>query len=443
MIPSRLEKLFTNHKLIIFFNFLVAFVIATSVSVDQQSKNFIKLLVAAGILVTFFCRNDLRRHLMERDLGVFAVLACFYLSVLLSISLNPLNEHTLHNVEVLSIGLTSIFVWNLLIVIRFRADFFWWGVTLCAISAGLYSLLQLLLHGIDARAGGSSGKAIMFGDIALISGLMSVAASNHFKARTNYLRYVPHISILMGVIASTLSGSRGGWIFVPVAIIIMLYHQRFLHPDKPYLSPKMMLSTIAVVAGIGVIIVTTTDFTQRAEDAYTEIHSYVTEDSTTAGMTSIGQRFEMWRAAIIAFTDAPIVGIGPGAFEGYLKKLADDNVINKVVAHAIPTPEGGKPHSHAHNEYLNTLATRGLLGLGSVLAVFILSFTRFLRISKSTSPMRSDFGLAGMLLVSGYMVFSLTESVLYHMMTANFFFLTTVSLLYLSRQQTTPASIQD
>ena len=442
MITSRIEKALLNHRLAAFLNFTAAFVIAASVSVDQQSKNFIKLLVVAGIAVTFFCRTELRRHPTERDWSAFAVFGFFYLSVLLSISLNPINPHTLHNAGVMAIGLTSLFIWNLFVVTRFRDDHFWWGITLCATTAGVYSLFDLALHGVDARAGGSAGKAIMFGDIALISGLISVAAIHHFKTYAVYLRYLPHISVLMGIVASMLSGSRGGWVFIPIALVIMLIHQYVLKPDKPAVSPKKLLSTIAVVAGIGAIIVVETNFTQRMEEAYIEIHDYVEEDSTAAGMTSLGQRFEMWRAAIIAFTESPYVGIGPGAFEAYLNKLAANGTINKAVARAIPTETGHKPHSHAHNEYLNTLATRGLLGLGAVLAVFVVSFAKFFNLSRSSSARRSDFGLAGMLLVAGYMVFSISESVLYHMMTTNFFFLTAVSLLFLARKQNLSDSIR-
>ena len=130
MITSRIEKALLNHRLAAFLNFTAAFVIAASVSVDQQSKNFIKLLVVAGIAVTFFCRTELRRHPTERDWSAFAVFGFFYLSVLLSISLNPINPHTLHNAGVMAIGLTSLFIWNLFVVTRFRDDHFWWGITL-------------------------------------------------------------------------------------------------------------------------------------------------------------------------------------------------------------------------------------------------------------------------------------------------------------------------
>ena len=127
---------------------------------------------------------------------------------------------------------------------------------------------------------------------------------------------------------------------------------------------------------------------------------------------------------------------------GLISIFCENGTVNKVVARAILTKNGYKPHSHAHNEYLNTLATRGLLGLGAVLAVFVVSFAKFFNLSRSSSTRRSDFGLAGMLLVTGYMVFAISESVLYHLMTTNFFFLTSVSLLFLARKQTPPDSIR-
>ncbi|MGD8587226.1 MAG: hypothetical protein PVG22_00205, partial [Chromatiales bacterium] len=158
-----LEKAISDRRFKLFFNFIIAFVLAAAVTIDQQSKNLIKLLVVAGLLVTFFNWRDIKRHASEFDAGSLVVLFLYFLGIILAIAANPINDDTLHDLRIMSIGFTSIFIWSLMISIRFRADFFWWGIMLCAISSGGYALVELYHYGIDHRAVGSSNKWIMFG----------------------------------------------------------------------------------------------------------------------------------------------------------------------------------------------------------------------------------------------------------------------------------------
>jgi O-antigen ligase len=191
----------------------------------------------------------------------------------------------------------------------------------------------------------------------------------------------------------------------------------------------------AVLCGGLVLILTLTDATNRLGIAYENIDAYLTHPSDAAGRTSLGQRFEMWRAALDAFQEAPLLGIGPGLFDEHLARLAKNGKVNISVAMHWKKGDEYQPYSHAHSEFFNTLATRGMVGIVTVLVLFAYLLHTFNGVAKSNHLDRSSVGLAGVLLVSGYLVFSLSEAVLYHAITANFFFLCVVSLLYLARRQ--------
>jgi O-antigen ligase len=218
-----------------------------------------------------------------------------------------------------------------------------------------------------------------------------------------------------------------------VALAIMLF---FLHWKKYYpITLKRLAIVVILLAGGMALLFGFTNAGKRLELAYQETYNYITQASESKRITSMASRFEMWHAALAAFREAPVFGIGPGTFDDYLARLAKVHEVNRQVAEAWKVGEKYHPHTHAHNEYLNTLATRGIVGLGTLLLLFAYFLGKFIRLASSADRTRSSLGLAGILLLTGYLVFSLSESVLYHAMTANFFFLCLVSLLYLSRKR--------
>jgi O-antigen ligase len=434
-IHSALEKAFSDRRFKLLFSFVIAFVLAAAVTIDQQSKNFIKLLAVAGLLVTLLNWREIKRHAGEFHLGSVVALLLYFFAILLAITANPINQDTFHDLRIMSIGFTSIFIWGLLISIRFRADFFWWGILLCAISSGGYALVEVYHYGIDHRAVGSSNKWVMFGDIALISGLLSMAAINHFKHKSTLWKWLPYFAAGMGLIASFLSGTRGGWIYLPLAGIIFLIHHSRQRQLRSLFNLKHLTLLVLILGVVGIAVFSYTKVPERISIAYQEIHGYMTDRSASTGRTSIGQRFEMWRAVFIVAQEKPLFGLGPGGFKQHLQALADADVVNQIIANAIPGGQGHTPHSHAHNEYFNTLATRGLVGLITLMGVFLLPLLHFFAVAKSPDPLQSDIGLAGIILVTGYMVFALSESVLYHQITGNFYFLALVSLLFLANRQ--------
>jgi len=426
------EKIVSSDAFKLFFSFTIAFVIAAAITIDQQSKNLVKLLVVAGLFAVLLNWHEIKRHTTECDKRAVWALGLYFLGILLAIAANPINEDTWHDLKTMSIGFTSILIWCLMISIRFRADYFWWGVVLCAISAGIYALIEVGLYGVTHRAVGSSGKWIMFGDVAMMSGVISIAAVSQFRKYQSPVRLIPIAASVLGITASVLSGTRGAWLFFPLAAVIVLFF--FYRKGRLQLTWKTTAVISLLFFGVLASAVAFTNATERLEKAYAEVHNYFTQPSDAAGRTSLGQRFEMWRAALDAFKQAPIFGIGPGHFDDHLAELAAENRVNQQVAEAWVTGDEPHPHSHAHNEFLNTLATRGLVGIITEALLFIFMINAFMNSARSEESMQSSVGLAGILLVSGYLIFSLSESVLYHAITANFFFLCLVSLLYLSRK---------
>lgn len=96
-----------------------------------------------------------------------------------------------------------------------------WGLAAGACGASISAVIAVLGHGAGFRAQGVTGVSIAFGDLSLVSGFLG--ASLLLGVRRRYARFGACISVAAGLAASTLSGSRGGWIAVPILALVLVY----------------------------------------------------------------------------------------------------------------------------------------------------------------------------------------------------------------------------
>lgn len=318
-----------------------------------------------------------------------------------------------------------------LVTLRLRPDWFWLTIAATALLSGLFALWEMhtlseayrLATGLDYRAGGSKGKAIPFGDIAtLTAALSALAGCVYWRIRPRWV-WLFGIAALGGVYASLASGTRGAWIFLPTALVVI---GGYLLQQYPARRRAILLAMLGLTL-IGASALAQSDqLRERVARAFSEMQGYVPGASVPEG-NSLGERFEMWRAAWMAFQEQPLLGIGVGQLNGYFKEAAKTGRISSAIADF----DQGAGHTHAHNDYLHALGTRGLLGLGSLLLLYLAPLAAFVRASSNSST--RPLGYAGILVMLGYMQFSLTDSILLTRMTAGFFVLLCCWLLALTR----------
>lgn len=119
---------------------------------------------------------------------------------------------------------------------------------------------------------------------------------------------------------------------------------------------------------------------------------------------SVGGRFEMWRAAWHIFRQYPLLGAGTGSFRKELDRwVRMGDVSPKVLS-----------YDHPHNDYLNALSSWGLLGLLLYLLTMIYPLRIFVRSLLSGEVSRKAAGFAGVIMISGLLIFGLTETMFTH-----------------------------
>ncbi len=248
------------------------------------------------------------------------------------------------------------------------------------------------------RATGFVTSAIPFGAIALSIGLMSLAGLPWANAQSKYRRLwqaIVYIGFVAGSYASLKSGARGSWIALgPVAILFILSLGR-----KLSLRAHVLLFLCVLAA-----ILLTIQFNGTAQNRYRlaikQFDSYITQHDVF--QSSVGERLEAWRAALINIAERPLTGWSQKEYQAQLETQVSRQEIAPEVADL----------ANVHNNYLEIWISQGISGLLALLWLFLFSFTRFFRHIREDHPEQRSFALAGAVLVTSFACYGLTHVIL-------------------------------
>jgi O-antigen ligase len=294
---------------------------------------------------------------------------------------------------------------SLILLVRPLPRYFWIGIFVGTIGAATLALIQRFFM-LMPRAEGFS-MPITFGDIAMAMGLMSLASVQPF-AKTRWAA-LPYISFIAGLVASILSGSRGGWLALLLSFIPLYSYGRFALGRR-----IIVIFCVAVLLISGAIYLPQTGVQGRLLDVSREITLYRNGNPNT----SVGARLEMWKGAWLLFREHPLMGVGRIHYNAGMRDLIGRGVIDPTM----------RDYRHAHNEWLHALATEGIFGAIALLALYgapILFFTRQLR----QDGLHRPYALAGLLLILSYIDFGLTQVMFAHHVSSAFYAVTVCALI--------------
>jgi len=196
---------------------------------------------------------------------------------------------------------------------------------------------------------------------------------------------------LLALAAVILSGSRGAYVGM-IAMLVVWVLISLRHWQRPGAILLLLLSVIGAYHSVDSI-------KERVDKAASEIETYLSIDYLEAydgAVIGNVHRLEIWRTAILIFKDAPVVGIGRGNYE---------HVADEYVAKGLVHPMGAKA-GHAHNAYLDVLASRGIIGFVVFMAMLLYPLYYFYS-TRRLSPFSAMLGLTHII---GFMTFSMTDA---------------------------------
>lgn len=279
-----------------------------------------------------------------------------------------------------------------------REQWLWFGTIMGAIGAFALAVYERKVLGFG-RAQGSE-HPIMFGNTGMLLGLLSFVSATYFLANKRYIWLaLTVVAGLCGIGASVLSASRGGWVALPLIGFFLLWQSRFLLGRK--LVWGVCIASVMLVAVA--VIVPQTGIKDRIAEAIGDVVKY--HDGTDK-TTSVGLRFEMWKASLSMFEESPLVGVGEYGSVAVKERLVAEGAISQDVLH----------YSHSHNEYINALGLTGIVGFVFLMAVYLIPLQLFLKKMRqypNNWNIRS-FAMAGALVPMCYMDFGLSQVMFSH-----------------------------
>ena len=224
----------------------------------------------------------------------------------------------------------------------------------------LYALVYdaMLIHEHPVRGEGLLETPISRGNMGMLWGLLALIS---FFGLTGWAwRAMALVGFLSGLMLSLLSGSRGGWGALLLGVFLLsLYLYRYKRQYFWWLIGAVVLAVLAVF-----VFWERLPVGSRIQQTLNSIHAYMNGNPHT----SLGYRFEMWKAAWMAFMEKPLFGWGFGNFDKFfLEYLREGLVAGKATG-----------WGHAHNDYLFVLSELGIVGFILVVGFFAYPFVRML-----------------------------------------------------------------
>ena len=282
-----------------------------------------------------------------------------------------------------------------------------WGVVLGALSAGCWGYYQKLYLGIPRVWGGTPNLINAFGVIGLILGILSVSLMQPLWRQRWYWGLVTLVSLGMGLLAAYASGTKGGWIALPLLFWVLVDLL-----ERPTITKRFIVMVVVLSAAL--LIYWWSPFVQsRVDGVIPSIYNYFAHGEIYDG--SAGIRLGLWHGAVLIFLDNPLWGAGVGTFKEQLAHYYQLGLLPKTPALLTHTP---------HSQFFEAIAERGIIGPIMVFGIY-LTFIMHCRYHLVTNK---PLAITGILLAFGFIDFGLVD-IIWDVNMAGVFFTTMMMLV--------------
>ncbi len=272
-----------------------------------------------------------------------------------------------------------------------------WGCALGAIGAGAWAVdsnLHMTINDLN-RLGNDYTNPIPYGNTALLLGFLSVMTirwdeyPNVLAKRVGIA--IKLLGLVSGVYASYLSGTRGGWLAIPLFLVLCSLNFGWVRRRRHWLAAAVvavmaMSALLASPLGRERVMATRSDIVQLSEGS----NAY----------SSIGARLQLWRASIRLFETHPLLGVGKGHLEASLRDMANKGDVPDFIV-----------NQRAHSEFFSTISELGALGVVCLALIYFGPLVYFVRYRKSPHRDVSTAAYCGIAVSGSVIIFGLSIDV--------------------------------
>ncbi|MEY4505910.1 MAG: hypothetical protein RL297_488 [Pseudomonadota bacterium] len=288
---------------------------------------------------------------------------------------------------------------------RWNAESWLISVAMGALLAFVFAAYQVFEQNI-ARAMGSVGNPIPFGNTAIVLGAVALVAGVMFPFEGDRARWKRRFVLLAGTAgagASLLSGSKGGWLSLFIIGLTLAYLATHQWPMWRRHLAGLTVAVSLVVAGL-------------------LAPSHVVKDRVASGLkggwhwvqtgevteSSVSMRFEMWKLSLRMIVEEPWWGHGSVGARERWHVLLDEGQAHPALVNLV---KANPKFSTADNEILGALKGGGLFGMLGLLAGYVGVWMAFWVWRKYEDAQIKALTTIGLLLVPMYLEFGLSVSV--------------------------------
>lgn len=287
--------------------------------------------------------------------------------------------------------------------------------------AVLFVHLGPTIERADGRLSVYSVDLLTFGSMSLTFGLLSlvcIGVFSPFRSKTSLLFLFGFFS---GLYLSVCSGSRTGWLALPVVIVLWgVYAFR-----KNYIAVFVCLALLFCFIILSYVKVQPVRL--RINNAIHDVKSY--RWSGPNAETSLGERISFYRIGFSLFLQRPASGWGDRGFANSIRE-------SDSYQFASQSTREGVIRCGFHNEIMTNAIRSGIWGALSSLLLFVVPGLVFIRALCSQADLTKKYGLLGLsyvvcIFISSMSteVFNLKYTASFHALMLSFLMATTLSMM--------------
>lgn len=302
---------------------------------------------------------------------------------------------------------------------RLDTRILWAGFSLTAIGFGMACIVQHFGQGIDRAYSLDGGASTSIEFATLMLGLALTSLVQLLRVRMGWAGRCLHgAALLLGAYGGLLTQSRGPLVAFALALIGLLALKSIL--SRRWRWCLGGVAAFVVAAAIGM-----TSLHGATLKRFTAIDQQIAVANTGQVDGSVSARVGMWRTAIRALSERPLVGVGIGRFKAYMDAEIAAGRTDPAVAR----------YNNPHDMYLGAAAAGGMPGLLVLLAMFLVPLGFFARGVIAGRGTTSAADWAGLAIVVLYMLCAVTDSVFYRIMTQSFYYMLVLGLAVLAAHE--------
>lgn len=363
-------------------------------SIQQSTLITVSLLMAsAAVTLIYYLLFD--NHMSERHFSNMFYPTIFFAIILPSIKI----EKNDNKIILISVVISSL------------------------IMAGSGILDYYFSQSSDHRTSGFLNLPIIYASCVVI--MTSWTSVYFFKALSKKEWLMASITFFVlssGITAIVFTGSRGP-IIVNVIILIALF-VNFLNSipsKKQKISYSLFILSIFTIIALSIPQSKLDNLQDRFQKGIDNLSTGFEKGKRP--ITSTGIRLDMWEASLVAISDHPLTGIGPGSHVDYFPILERDKRLDVNTDLIIK-------FDHMHNDFIQAWLSMGLV-FGTLSLAFILYLlVFFLCLSKE-----KDVSIIGVCICSSFLLCGLTDVPAHNAASLSLYLL--ISCLLVATVQTT------